>query len=81
MSGDDVVLYDLSDGVATLTLNRPERKNAWTIEMQARYYGLLEQCEADGDVRVIVVTGAGTAFCPGVDTEALQAQIVAVFQR
>lgn len=69
---EDVVLYDLSDGVATLTWNRPERKNAWTVEMQARYYGLLEGCEADDAVRAIVVTGAGDSFCPGADTEALQ---------
>ncbi|MDG2111916.1 MAG: enoyl-CoA hydratase-related protein [Actinomycetota bacterium] len=66
------VLYELADGVATLTLNRPHRKNAWTIEMQALYYGLLEQCEGDDEVRAIVVTGAGNSFCPGVDTEALQ---------
>lgn len=69
----DVVLYDLTDGVATLTWNRPERRNAWTIEMQARYYELLAQCEADDAVRVIVVTGAGDSFCPGVDTDDLQA--------
>lgn len=68
----DVVLYELRDGVATLTLNRPERKNAWTVAMQARYYGLLEQCDGDPDVRAIIVTGAGSAFCPGADTENLQ---------
>lgn len=69
---DDTVLHDRHDGVATLTLNRPERRNAWTIEMQRRYYGLLEQCDSDDNVRVIVVTGSGTSFCPGADTESLQ---------
>ncbi len=69
---DELVLYDLEAGVATLTWNRPERKNAWTVELQARYYALLEQCERDPEVRVIVVTGAGDSFCPGADTEALQ---------
>jgi len=68
----ELVLYELSDGVATLTWNRPERKNAWTVELQARYYALLEECERDPDVRVIVVTGAGDSFCPGADTEALK---------
>lgn len=68
----DTVLFALDDGVATLTLNRPERRNAWTIQMQARYYGLLAQCDADPAVRAIVVTGAGDSFCPGADTEALQ---------
>ena len=72
---EDIVLYDLDAGVATLTWNRPERKNAWTVELQARYYGLLEQCEWDDEVRAIVVTGAGDSFCPGADTEALQGYV------
>ncbi len=69
---DDVVLYELAGGVATLTLNRPHRHNAWTIAMHRRYYELLEQCESDPAVRAVVVTGAGDSFCPGADTEALQ---------
>ena len=69
---DDVVLFELDGGVATLTLNRPERRNAWTIEMHRRYWELLEQCDGDPEVRAIVVTGAGTTFCPGADTAALQ---------
>ena len=44
---DDVVLFELDGGVATLTLNRPERRNAWTIEMHRRYWELLEQCDGD----------------------------------
>lgn len=68
----DLVLYDLTDGVATLTLNRPERHNAWTIGMQRRYYELLEQCEHDPAVRVIIVTGAGDSFCPGADSQELE---------
>ncbi|MGH7899004.1 MAG: enoyl-CoA hydratase-related protein, partial [Candidatus Binatia bacterium] len=69
---DDVVLRDLQDGVATLTLNRPERLNAWTPEMEIRYFGLLDEAAADPDVRVIVVTGAGRGFCPGFDMDALR---------
>ena len=69
---DDVVLYELDAGVATLTLNRPERRNAWTIEMHRRYYALLEQCDRDPDVRAIIVTGSGQTFCPGADTDSLQ---------
>ncbi len=69
---DDVVLYELQDGVATLTLNRPDRRNAWTIAMHKRYWGLLEQCDDDPEVRVVVVTGAGSSFCPGADTDSLQ---------
>lgn len=69
---DDVVRYELDGGIATLTLNRPERRNAWTIAMHKRYWSLLEQCDGDPAVRVIVVTGAGTSFCPGADTESLR---------
>jgi enoyl-CoA hydratase/carnithine racemase len=52
-------------------LNRPERKNAWTIPLQRRYLGLLEQCDQDPEVRAIVITGAGSTFCPGADTAEL----------
>jgi len=68
----DVVTYDVSDGVAVLTLNRPDRLNAWVPEMQVRYFDLLEQAAADADVRAIVVTGAGRGFCAGADMEVLQ---------
>ena len=68
----DVVTYDVSDGVAVLTLNRPDRLNAWVPEMQVRYFDLLEQAGADPEVRAIVVTGAGRGFCAGADMEVLQ---------
>jgi enoyl-CoA hydratase/carnithine racemase len=71
MTDDNLVGYDLSGEVAVLTLNRPERKNAWTIPLQRRYLGLLAQCDADPAVRAIVITGAGTTFCPGADTQEL----------
>jgi enoyl-CoA hydratase/carnithine racemase len=69
---DDLVLKDVRDGVAVLTLNRPDRLNAWTQALENRYFDLLEECAADGDVRVIVVTGAGRGFCAGADMEDLQ---------
>ena len=68
----EVVLHEVRDGVAKLTLNRPDRLNAWTPEMGARYFGLLEQSADDPAVRVIVVTGAGRGFCAGADMEVLQ---------
>jgi enoyl-CoA hydratase/carnithine racemase len=68
---DDVVLFELAGGVATLTLNRPEALNAWTPEMEARWNALLDRCVADPDVRAIVVTGAGRGFCAGGDAGAL----------
>ena len=70
---DDVVLSEKRDGVLLLTLNRPDRLNAWTPAMEKRYFGSLETANDDPDVRAIVVTGAGRGFCAGVDMEALQA--------
>jgi enoyl-CoA hydratase/carnithine racemase len=72
MNGDErSVLYSVKDAIATLTLNRPDRMNAWTLEMEALYFDLLEQADDDPDVRVIIVTGAGRGFCPGMDSSAL----------
>jgi len=68
----EVVLHEVRDGVAKLTLNRPDRLNAWTPDMEARYFGLLGQSADDAAVRVIVVTGAGKGFCAGADMEVLQ---------
>lgn len=71
---DEVVLYDVrDDGVALLTLNRPDRLNAWTIEMEDRYFDLLLEAEADAAVRAVVVTGAGKGFSPGADLGSLEA--------
>jgi enoyl-CoA hydratase/carnithine racemase len=70
---NEVVLKAVDDGVAVLTLNRPDRLNAWTGEMEHRYFDLLEQCARADDVRVIVVTGAGRGFCAGADMHDLKA--------
>ncbi|HEU4978045.1 MAG TPA: enoyl-CoA hydratase-related protein [Solirubrobacteraceae bacterium] len=69
----DVVLCEVRDGVALVTLNRPDRLNAWTQEMEHVYFGLLEDCGEREDVRVIVVTGAGRGFCAGADMAELEA--------
>jgi enoyl-CoA hydratase/carnithine racemase len=69
----DVVQCEIRDGVALLTLNRPERLNAWTAAMEQAYFAMLEQCGASEEVRVIVVTGAGRGFCAGADMQELQA--------
>ena len=63
--------YEVDDGVAVVTLNRPDRLNAWTARMEAEYRAALEDADADPDVRVAVVTGAGRGFCAGADTQAL----------
>lgn len=69
----EVVQMQVEDGVALLTLNRPDRLNAWTAEMEHAYFAMLEQCAGDEAVRVIVVTGAGRGFCAGADMQELQA--------
>jgi enoyl-CoA hydratase/carnithine racemase len=69
----EVVLKQVDDGVAVLTLNRPERLNAWTAEMENAYFGMLEECAGSPEVRVIVVTGSGRGFCAGADMKDLQA--------
>jgi enoyl-CoA hydratase/carnithine racemase len=62
------VLYDVRDsGVAVLTLNRPERMNGWGGGLATTFYSRLDDAEADTDVRAIVVTGNGRAFCAGAD--------------
>lgn len=71
---DTLVLRETKDGVAVLSFNRPDRANAWSVPMEAEYYRQLAECEQDQDVRVIVVTGAGKTFCPGMDASVLSAQ-------
>jgi enoyl-CoA hydratase/carnithine racemase len=63
----NTVLYDAADGVATLTLNRPERLNAITPELIADFREALARAQADGEVRVVRLRGAGRAFCAGYD--------------
>ena len=69
----ETVLREVTEGVCVLTLNRPERMNAWTHAMEERYFDLLEEADRDPAVRVIVVTGSGRGFCPGFDMDALAA--------
>jgi enoyl-CoA hydratase/carnithine racemase len=67
------ILYEVSDKIATVTLNRPDRMNAWTATMERDVRHAMEAAAGDDGVRVIVLTGAGRAFCAGADMEALQA--------
>jgi enoyl-CoA hydratase/carnithine racemase len=63
----ETVLYDVTDGVATITLNRPEKLNAWNAQLAAELGDAMSQADDDDDVRAVVVTGAGRAFCAGAD--------------
>lgn len=63
----DSILLDVAGSVATITLNRPEKLNAFTRQMGAELIDALDRTDADDEVRVVVVTGAGRAFCAGAD--------------
>lgn len=67
------ILYSVADPVATITLNRPERLNAWTDRMGAEVRHAVARAEADKSVVGIVITGAGRGFCAGADLKGLQA--------
>jgi len=66
------IIYEKSERVAMVTLNRPERMNAWNNELEDRYFELLDEAEDDPEVRALVLTGAGRAFCAGADMANLQ---------
>ena len=73
------IRYELGDGdrsrIATITLDRPHRLNAWTGRMHTEYRWALARAEGDSDVRVVVVTGAGRGFCAGADSGALEGHV------
>jgi enoyl-CoA hydratase/carnithine racemase len=61
------ILYDVTDHVATITLNRPDRLNAFTNTMMKELLVAFDEIDADDDVRAVIMTGAGRAFCAGAD--------------
>jgi enoyl-CoA hydratase/carnithine racemase len=65
------LLYDMQDGIATLTLNRPERLNALGDTLREDLYDAVTRASSDPDVRVIILTGAGRGFCAGGDVKAM----------
>jgi enoyl-CoA hydratase/carnithine racemase len=69
------IRYEVADRIATITLDRPERLNAWTGRMHTEYRWAVDQAERDPEVRVIVVTGAGRGFCAGADARALSGHV------
>jgi enoyl-CoA hydratase/carnithine racemase len=63
----ETVLYEVADGVATITLNRPQAMNAWTPQLSDELSLAMGAADANDDVRAVVLTGAGKAFCVGAD--------------
>ncbi len=66
------ILFDLSDGIATITLNRPEKLNAYITPMGEEVTRVVRDVREDDDVRAIILTGAGRGFCAGVDLDHLK---------
>jgi enoyl-CoA hydratase/carnithine racemase len=64
------ITYEVADGIATLTMNRPDKLNAFTGTMMAEMIAAFDQADADDAVRCVIVTGAGRAFCAGADLSA-----------
>ena len=65
--GDNLILVEKSQGIATVTLNRPEQMNTWTPIMSRELSDAMYECDENDDIRAVVVTGAGRAFCAGAD--------------
>lgn len=61
------IIYEVADNILTLTLNRPEILNAFNNDMGSEMIDAFDRADADDEVRVIIITGAGRAFCAGAD--------------
>jgi enoyl-CoA hydratase len=71
MPNDDIVILEAADGVATITLNRPQARNALSPAVLRALSGAVRDCEASDDVAAVVLTGADPAFCAGLDLKEL----------
>lgn len=69
---EPLVILELRDAVATITLNRPDKRNAMSDDMRTAFIEVLEQVAADTSVRAVVLTGAGKGFCAGGDISGMQ---------
>ena len=66
----ETILYAVEDGIATITLNRPDRLNAFTPQMMQEMIAAFDATDADDAVKAVIVTGAGRGFCAGADLSA-----------
>jgi 2-(1,2-epoxy-1,2-dihydrophenyl)acetyl-CoA isomerase len=71
------IRYEVSDAVATITLHRPDKLNAYTLKMGEEAYDAFQHSRSDAEVRAVILTGAGRGFCAGVDLDHLKAQAAA----
>jgi enoyl-CoA hydratase len=68
---EKTVLFEKENGVALITLNRPERRNAINQDLLVNLYNYIDEVAASVDIRAAIITGAGTAFCSGLDLKAI----------
>src|SRR5258708_17586812 len=68
------LLFEVREHVAYITLNRPEVSNAMNLEMSREFYEAAFECEQSSDVRAVLITGAGRAFCSGGDVKCFAAE-------
>jgi enoyl-CoA hydratase/carnithine racemase len=66
----ETIEVEKSEGVMTVTLNRPDRLNAFTVQMAKDWFTVLDDVDADDEIRAVIVTGAGRGFCAGADLSA-----------
>ncbi len=71
--GHEHILFDLTDGIATITMNRPDKLNAYHTPMGDEITEAFRRCRDDDEVKVVILTGAGRGFCAGVDLDHLKA--------
>jgi enoyl-CoA hydratase/carnithine racemase len=71
----ELFTFTVEEQVALLTLNRPQRRNAFNVEMLESWVEALAQCQRRSDIRAVIVTGAGQAFCAGGDIEEMQQRL------
>ena len=72
MSTSSLILFEVQNGIATLTFNRPEKRNAMSDDMRTEFIHALEQVAADPSIKALVLTGAGKGFCAGGDISGMQ---------
>ena len=71
----ETILFEIEEGVATITLNRPEKYNALNVQMYGEIQDALKQCTRNQEIRAVIITGAGKAFSSGADLVELQSQL------
>jgi len=71
----ETIIFDVTDGLATITLNRPEKYNALNMQMYKEIQDALKQCSRNAEIRAVIITGAGKAFSTGADLVELQSQL------